>query len=113
MFTAPVSEMSKFITQREANLCLWYFKKHIDSGAQLVGSFGKGICVSNHDIDIYLPSVIKEGFDVGMRKVKMRNKIEHMLDAKKVEATDWGGYYFHDTPFGDVDTFFDISQFDH
>ena len=48
---------------------------------------------SDHDIDVL---------------VDMRDLIAHVFRIKKyqVEITDWGGYYCHDTPYGDVDLFF-------
>ena len=39
---------AKPILRREAEICLWYFKKHIHSGAELIGSFGKGREQSRH-----------------------------------------------------------------
>lgn len=104
---------NKLHTKKDAEYCVWYFKKHVCSGATLVGSFGKNKTESNHDIDIYLPNMLKKGFDNGMRKIKYRDKIKGLIDAKSVEATDWGGYFFHDSKFGNVDVFFDISKFDY
>ena len=42
-----------------------------------------------------------------------KRKISKLLDAKRVESTDWGGWFFYDTVFGNVDVFFDISKFDY
>lgn len=93
------------INKKEAELCLWYVRKWIYEKAELIGSFGKGAETSTHDIDIHVQRKIGETRD----KVRMKK----LLDADSVEDTDWGGWYFHNTPFGDVDIFFDTSKFDY
>ncbi len=90
-------------TRKDAEYCLWYFKKHINENAELIGSFGKGAEFSEKDIDIY----IHEG------NLEMKNQIMELIDAKDVELTDWGGLFFYESIFGNVDVFFDISDFDY
>ena len=99
------------ITFKTANLCLWYFKKHISKQSVLIGSFGKGH-QSKHDIDVYIPNLFPKGYSAGMRRVKFKNKLQSLLDPSEIIDTDWGGMYCKGTPFGDVDVFFDISKFD-
>jgi hypothetical protein len=97
--------MEKLHTKKDAEYCLWYIKKHIFPNARLIGSFGKGAESSMKDIDIHIIDA----------KPINRNKqmFFDLLDAKGVEDTDWGGWFFHDTIFGNVDVFFDISEFDY
>lgn len=100
-------------TKKDAAYCLWYFRKHICSKAELIGSFGKGVLESKKDIDIYLPNFFPKGIAVKMRAEKLRTKIRLLIDAESVEITDWGGWFFHDSIFGNVDVFFDTSNFDY
>lgn len=102
----------KLHTKKDAEYCLWYFKKHICKDAVLIGAFAKEKIESEHDIDIYLPNMFKKGFANWMRRIKYGKKIQNAIDAEKYESTDWGGYFFHNSIFGNVDVFFDISEFD-
>lgn len=104
--------MNKIITIQDANLCLWYFKKHISKKSTLIGSFGKGAESSSHDIDIFIPELFPKGVSAGMRRVKFTNKLKALLDPTAIEDTDWGGMYLYDTPFGDIYVFFDTSKFE-
>lgn len=52
----------KIHTKKDAEYCLWYFKKHICKDAVLIGAFAKDKAESEHDIDIYLPNMFKKGF---------------------------------------------------
>ena len=70
----------------------------------LIGSLGKGL-TSNHDIDILLPK--------SRKTKKLIEKLTTLLKPKKVSHTDWGGLYFHDCIFGDVDVFFTTKDFDY
>ena len=94
-------------TKKDAEYCLWYICKHIYPKARLIGSFGKGAETSMKDIDIHIMMDKKKPTD---RDKRIFTK---MLDAKSVEETDWGGWFFHDTAFGNVDIFFDVSEFDY
>lgn len=101
-------------TEKDAIYCLWYFRKHIWKNAVLIGGFGKGKKKSDHDIDIYLPGMLNRKTETAnsMLRIKTGKKISLLLDAKKYESTDWGGWFFYNTVFGNVDVFFDISEFD-
>lgn len=100
-------------TKKDAEYCLWYIKKYVCSEAKLIGSFSKGANHSEKDIDIYLPNFFPVGINNKMRANKLKNKIALLLDCLEVENTDWGGWFFHKTIFGNVDIFFDISNFDY
>lgn len=103
----------KLHTKKDAEYCLWYIRRNICKDAKLIGAFGKGAEESKKDIDIYLPNFFPKGIAVWMRAIKLRNKISFLLEAESVEVTDWGGWFFHNTVFGNVDVFFDITEFDH
>ncbi len=90
-------------TKKDAEYCLWYFKKYIHEDSKLIGSFAEGKETSDHDIDIFIPYKIRKP------NLRDKSKFYEILDAKKVEDTDWGGWFFYDTPFGNVDVFFDIT----
>lgn len=100
-------------TEKDAQYCLWYIRKYICEDAKIVGSFSKGAKQSMKDIDIYLPNFFPKGIAVWMRAIKLRNKISFLLEAESVEVTDWGGWFFHNTAFGNVDIFFDVNNFDY
>lgn len=107
---------NKLHTKKDAEYCLWYFKKHMWPDAKLIGSLGRGCSESKNDIDIYIPDYVESKpitIRSGMRKVKMKNKILTLLDAHSYESTDWGGYFLHNTIFGNIDVFFDIKNFDY
>jgi len=93
------------ITKKMADAALQLIQKEISDKATLVGGFGKGKKTSKHDIDILIPF---EKFDT-----KLKNKLKEILHAKSVENTDWGGWYFNDTDFGDVDIFQTTKDFDY
>ncbi len=96
--------MSRKILKRDAECLVHFLQKTIYGKIKLIGSFGKNKKSSKHDIDILLSGKKKT--------VRLRNHIKNLLDAKKVEDTDWGGWYFHDTFYGDVDIFFTTKNFD-
>ena len=100
-------------TLKDAKYCLWYIRKYICKDAKLIGSFGKGALESQKDIDIYLPNFFPKGINSGMRATKLREKIRMLTESESVEVTDWGGWFYHSTVFGNVDIFFDINQFDY
>lgn len=91
----------KYLT--EDGLAVAAFLKQHGFDAELIGSLSK-IGFSNHDIDIYVRhSGTKED----------REKLTSLfVTSKPVDQTDWGGLYFTDTQFGDVDIFFSIDEFD-
>ena len=99
-------------TRKDAEFLLFFLQKTIDENAKLIGSFGKGKEESEHDIDILLPS--PNGF---FRKrywtIDFANYMKELLNAKSFEKTDWGGWYFHNTFFGDIDIFFTEKEFDY
>lgn len=97
----------KIHTKKDAEYCLWYFKKHIYANCELIGSFGKGTDQSLNDIDIYFNMNGKKPIE------KYKTKFAKMLNATSVDDTDWGGWFFHNTVFGNVDVFFDITEFDY
>lgn len=95
----------KLHTINDANNVLNIIHKNISKNATLIGGFGKGKTTSMHDIDILIP-------DVDFDEV-FKEKIVNLLNAKSVESTDWGGLYFNDTDFGDVDIFYTTEDFDY
>lgn len=109
----------KLHTKKDAEYCLWCIKKYICADAKLIGSFGKGAEQSEKDIDIYLPNFFPPAWHdskaegTKMRAWKTREKIKHLIEAEKVEITDWGGWFYTNSIFGNVDIFFDITQFDY
>ena len=110
---------NKLHTKKDAEYCLWYFKKYICAEAKLIGAFGKGAEQSQKDIDIYLPNFFPPAWHdsnsdgTKMRAWKLKEKIKNLLDAREVETTDWNGWFYYDTVFGNVDVFFDITEFDY
>ncbi len=96
---------NKLHTIKDAQYCLWYFRKYVDSEAKLIGSFGKGKTESMKDIDIFLPN--------SSPHESLKKTIKSDIEADSVEITDWDGWFFHNSVFGNVDVFFDISEFDH
>ena len=95
----------KIHTKEEADFLLNLFKLIISDKAELIGSFGKGAKKSKHDIDILLPDIRKTN--------KLKEKISTILCSEEIEDTDWGGWYFKNTFFGDVDIFFNTKGFDY
>ena len=92
-------------TIEDANSVLELLRKNISVNAKLIGGFGKGKLTSKHDIDILIPD--KKFTD------DLKNKILNLLNAESVENTDWGGWYFNNTDFGDVDIFYTEDDFDY
>lgn len=74
--------------------------------AKLIGSLGAGK-ESNHDIDILIP----------LRNKKTKQKcvaiLMKLFNPPKACGQDWGGFYFSDTEFGDIDFFFSTKNFDY
>lgn len=70
---------------------------------ELIGSLSRE-GVSNNDIDIYIPNGSLADKEV-LKNILMTSGV--------VEETDWGGIFFTDTQFGNVDIFFDKSEFDY
>lgn len=65
--------------------------------AELIGSLGKGMS-STHDIDILIS------------KEDCLRIHECLSPVEEVIATDWGGLYFRNSPYGDVDVFFEYPE---
>lgn len=95
----------KLHTIKDAEGVLYLIQKHISKKAKLIGGFGKGKTKSNHDIDLLIP-------DKKFTK-KLKDKLFKLLNAESVEDTDWGGWYFNKTSFGDVDIFHTTEDFDY
>lgn len=91
-------------TREDALMLLQLLRETISPNAELIGSFGKGVQSSEHDIDIYIHD--KE------KSFLLKQELINLLNPSKVEDTDWDGWYFHDTSYGDVDIFFSIKDFD-
>lgn len=72
--------------------------------AKLIGSFGKGNIESNHDIDVLLNEQKTE---------ELENKLKNLFRPTHIEYTDWGGIYYHNTQFGNIDIFFSTKKFDY
>jgi len=84
-------------------MLVFFLKKTGFADARLIGSLGRGSS-STHDIDVLLPLTKKSK--------EVERSLTFLLEPKGgVSHTDWGGYYFHDTPFGDVDVFFTTKDF--
>lgn len=104
-----IKKYQKFLerihTKEESTLVLDIINKNISNRATLIGGFGKGKSESEHDIDILIPD--KEF------NSDLKDKLSNLLNAKSVEDTDWGGWYFNNRDFGDVDIFSSIKEFDY
>lgn len=75
--------------------------------AQLIGSLGRGEN-STHDIDLFLPNSKLR------KRRQLRGKlISILVPGAEIEETDWGGWFFHNSKFGNVDIFFSIRDFDY
>lgn len=88
---------------KENGIAVVEFLKRNGFKAELIGSLAK-IGFSIHDIDIHV-------MDSGTRED--RDKLKQLLITSEVDETDWGGLYFKDTQFGDVDIFFSLDGFDY
>lgn len=95
----------KLHTLKDANTVLEIFQQNISNKSTLLGGFSKGKETSDHDIDILVP-------DLEFNE-ELKLKIFKLLNAKSVEDTDWGGWYFNDTDYGDVDVFYTTEDFDY
>jgi hypothetical protein len=112
-------------TKRDGEIVVFFLKRTLCPSAKLIGSlYDKG--ESDHDIDILLEAdddgnIEISDFDktysvsiVTLGNWDMFGKVVmKLLEAKSYEKTDWGGYYFHDTFFGDIDIFFSTKDFDY
>lgn len=74
--------------------------------AKLIGSLGAGK-ESEHDIDVFIP--------ITNPKIKRKcvNDLAKIFQAQYYCGTDWGGVYFTNTIFGDIDLFFSTDDFDY
>lgn len=94
----------QFRYSQEDGIAVVAFLEQHGFKAELIGSLAK-IGFSNHDIDIHVK-------DSGTREDRDKLK-ELLLRSGMMDETDWGGLYFSDTQFGDVDIFFYIHEFDY
>lgn len=85
-------------TSEQANYLVRLLKVYVDPDTKLIGSLGRGEKESRHDIDVLLPNRRKSKGTLALLK--------QMLNTKRHKFTDWGGIYFSDTPWGNVDVFF-------
>lgn len=92
-------------TKEKADFLVWLLRKLISKETRLIGSLGRGELLSDHDIDVLIPDRTNTHY--------MKDKLFDLLDATEVVDTDWGGFYFRDTYFGDVDVFFSTKDFDY
>lgn len=92
-------------TLDDAKVVLDILQKNVSNNSSLIGGFGKGNLTSNHDIDVLIPDM--EFND------ELKSKIFNLLNAQSVEDTDWGGWYFNNTDYGDVDIFYTTEDFDY
>jgi hypothetical protein len=90
-------------TLEDAKTVLELIQDNISNLAELIGGFGKGETTSMHDIDILIPN----------KDISIKDKLMQLLSAESVENTDWGGLYYNNTPYGDVDIFFTTEEFDY
>jgi hypothetical protein len=95
---------AQFRYSKEDGIAVVSFLEQNGFKVELIGSLSK-IGFSNHDIDIHvMNSGTKED----------RDKLKRLFVTKeKVDETDWGGLYFNNTQFGDVDIFFSLDGFDY
>lgn len=107
-------------TRETAERCLAFFKKHIHPDTQLIGSFGKGAEISLKDIDLYIPDYLpadwhtNKDIHIIVRSTNLKRMLHRKLHPSHVEITDWPGIFLHETVlFGNIDIFFDISEFDY
>ena len=92
-------------TIEDAKLLLQFLKNIVSDKAELIGSFGKGKKTSKHDIDVLIPDRKKTR--------KFKSHLMLLFNAESCEDTDWGGWYFKGTLFGNVDIFFTTKNFDY
>lgn len=104
-FKKFVLNENRIHTLDDAKQVLNILHKNVSINSSLIGGFGKGKLASKHDIDVLIPD--KEFND------ELKSKIFKLLNAESVEDTDWGGWYFNNTDFGDVDIFYTTEDFDY
>jgi hypothetical protein len=92
-------------TQEMAGRLQYIVYRVISKDSKIIGKLGRGNenTISYHDIDLLLP-----GMKVNKKLIDDLSKI---LKPRDYELTDWGGVFFHDTKFGDVDVFFNTKDF--
>jgi hypothetical protein len=95
----------KLHTLQDAEDVLSLLHFHVSKNASLIGGFGKGKLTSKNDIDILIPDV---KFDQ-----EFKQKITKLLNAESVENTDWHGFFFNNTDYGNIDMFYTTEDFDH
>lgn len=76
---------------------------------KLIGSLSKGKDVSENDIDVHI--ILGEN---SSKNFFLKLILKNHLEPESIENTDWGGWFFHKTKvYGNVDFFFDVSEFDY
>ena len=105
-------------TKKDADNLLYFLKKTGFPKAKIIGSIGKGAKKSKHDIDVLLSGFKRTKELEGRLRFLLEPKREYKSDKKRILAyavtkTDWGGLYFHNTYFGNVDIFFTTKDFDY
>ncbi len=95
----------KIHNKKNAKLVLDIIQKYVSKKSILIGSFGRNIKLSKHDIDILIPN---QKFDIVLKR-----KLTKLFTPSSIENTDWGGWYLNDTIFGDIDIFPSIEDFDY
>jgi hypothetical protein len=81
-----------------------HLREQINVESKLIGSLGKGK-TSTKDIDILL---------IGCSNTpEFKEYLLALFKPTSVVDTDWGGWYFHGTAFGDIDFFFTDEDFDY
>ena len=88
-------------TVKMAAAALSFIKSNFDDTAVLIGSLSKGE-ESNHDIDVLIAG--------RKRDIETRDRLIILLHPTEFEYTDWGGIYFSNTLWGDIDIFFEYPK---
>lgn len=80
----------------------------------LIGSLTKPNGTSTHDIDILLDfkevNRTRKGLSAHDKEVILVHLKDILKTDNKVVYTDWGGLYFCNTFYGDVDVFFEMPE---
>jgi len=109
--------MGKIHTKIQAECLIHLLNKTVSDKATLIGSFGKGAETSEHDIDVLIPDRKKTSrFKTALillLEPKPSTRSDGTFAENGVTDTDWGGWYFHNTFYGDVDIFFTTKDFDY
>ena len=92
-------------TVQHGNMVLRFIHENGYPTAKLIGSLGNGK-ESYHDIDILIWIRGKK------KKQACADILINLLLPEKTEAQDWGGVYYTNTIYGDVDIFFTDKDFD-